>query len=106
MSMIQCRACELIQPLALKCKRCGKVFTVDKPRGRAANSTPMPVEVVPPKEALQTLAKTEKDLISIALKYYSPRQAAKALGIGSTTIYRKIRRYGLVTPWEATHRDS
>jgi len=99
MTMIQCRACEFIQPEGDACKRCGRVF-------HAPAIPSLPVEVVQPGSSPKkpcaselprpkTLAELERDAIATAIASQSPREAAKALGIGASTIYRKMRLYGL-----------
>ena len=43
------------------------------------------------------LAEVERELISYALRHYGGRMSrvARALGIGRSTLYRKLREYGL-----------
>ena len=43
------------------------------------------------------LAYLERDLIAFALRHYGNRMSrvARALGIGRSTLYRKLREYGL-----------
>jgi len=52
-----------------------------------------------------TLASVERDLIEFALKHHGGRMSrvARALGIGRSTLYRKLREYGLD---EALIRDA
>jgi DNA-binding NtrC family response regulator len=49
------------------------------------------------KGEVAALADLERDLIAFALKHYSGRMSrvARALGIGRSTLYRKLREYGL-----------
>ena len=104
MSMIQCRACEFIQPEDTHCRRCGRMFAPREiPR--------LPVEVVqplhepaivvkrtkllkPPKRLL-TIAELEEQAVRKALQVFTPIKAAKVLGIGTTKIYRRIKQYGI-----------
>jgi len=46
---------------------------------------------------VNTLADVERDLIVFALQHYGYRMSrvARALGIGRSTLYRKLREYGL-----------
>jgi transcriptional regulator of acetoin/glycerol metabolism len=44
---------------------------------------------------IRTLADVERELIVAALEELKPVEAAKALGIGKTTIYRKLKKYGI-----------
>jgi DNA-binding NtrC family response regulator len=50
-------------------------------------------------EALQTMESAEKDLILRTLQQSAHNRllAAKILGIGRTTIYRRLKKYGLAT---------
>ena len=49
------------------------------------------------KGEVTALANLERDLIAFALKHYGGRMSrvARALGIGRSTLYRKLREYGL-----------
>ena len=49
------------------------------------------------KGEVTALADLERDLIAFALKHYGGRMSrvARALGIGRSTLYRKLREYGL-----------
>jgi len=70
------------------------------PRGMTAASAP-PVPVLPENRVrLCSLREMEKELIDRALEVYGTstegkKQAAKALGIGIATLYRKLEEYGL-----------
>ena len=48
-------------------------------------------------EKIKTLAEREAEAIVEAVQVFSGKKlrAAKALGIGKTTLYRKIKEYGL-----------
>jgi len=47
--------------------------------------------------SLKTLAQVEADTIDSTIKYFNGNlsRAAKSLGIGRATIYRKIKQYGI-----------
>jgi DNA-binding NtrC family response regulator len=51
----------------------------------------------PPASHLRTLQEVEREVIEQALRYCSGRklEAARILGIGKTTLYEKIRKYGI-----------
>jgi hypothetical protein len=107
--VFQCRACELKQEPSLSCKRCGKVFAITP--GRKKKPAPIvkqPDPTLPPVMVIErvdvaepppimTLAELERELIIAALVVYNPVQAAGVIGIGKTTLYRKMRAYGLVS---------
>lgn len=46
---------------------------------------------------IRKLAEVERELIVAALEQLKPVEAAKALGIGKTTMYRKVKKYGIDT---------
>jgi DNA-binding NtrC family response regulator len=74
--------------LKISCPCCGHVATI------TVTNDPLPAahDVVPG----MTVAEAEKQLISAALvKCGSREAAAKSLGIGQRTLYRKIKEYGI-----------
>lgn len=87
--LVTCRNCECRQKLTVKCLRCSKEF----------KHLPLPkevLEVIPTKQIpVLELAVLEKWAIATALSYMPALQAAKTLGIGKSTLYRKIKEYGL-----------
>ena len=80
----------------------GVVLAEDKPR---VELTDLPAEVrgaagVPPPlpDPVLTLAEVERRQILAALEHFGANRAAtaKALGIGETTLWRKLKSYGLI----------
>jgi two-component system response regulator HydG len=67
-------------------------------RRAAAASAETPEAVGAPE--VKTLADLEKDAILSAIRILNgdKLQAAKMLGIGKTTLYRKLKEYGIVDP--------
>ncbi|RYD94684.1 MAG: sigma-54-dependent Fis family transcriptional regulator, partial [Sphingomonadales bacterium] len=64
----------------------------------AANDTPdQPVLITDPTGELRTLEAIERDLIQFAIDHYSGHmsEVARRLGIGRSTLYRKVREYDL-----------
>jgi DNA-binding NtrC family response regulator len=55
------------------------------------------VSVFDPEGHLRALESVEKDLIELALEHYAGHMSeiARRLGIGRSTLYRKLREYGL-----------
>ena len=70
---------------------------LDARRTAAATGEPPPDGNVP---AVKTLADLEKDAILGAIRTLNgdKLQAAKLLGIGKTTLYRKLKEYGIADP--------
>jgi DNA-binding NtrC family response regulator len=56
-----------------------------------------PVSVLDEKGQLRTLEEIERDLIQFAIEVYSGHmsEVARRLGIGRSTLYRKMREFGL-----------
>lgn len=54
------------------------------------------VELTNSRGQFRTFARIEKDVLSDALSFHPSRSAtAQALGIGRTTLWRKMKTYGL-----------
>ncbi|MFZ4121670.1 MAG: sigma-54-dependent transcriptional regulator [Caulobacterales bacterium] len=66
-------------------------------RAAAAAEPPAPVRVFDAEGHLRALEAVEKDLIEFALEHYSGHMSeiARRLGIGRSTLYRKLREFGL-----------
>ncbi len=56
-----------------------------------------PVLITDPTGELRTLEAIERDLIQFAIDHYSGHmsEVARRLGIGRSTLYRKVREYDL-----------
>ena len=63
----------------------------------AAEVSPRPVAVFDGEGHLRQLEQIERDLIELAIDHYSGHmsEVARRLGIGRSTLYRKLREYGL-----------
>src|SRR5262245_36780753 len=63
----------------------------------AAEVSPTPVAVFDGEGHLRALEQIERDLIELAIDHYSGHmsEVARRLGIGRSTLYRKLREYGL-----------
>lgn len=63
----------------------------------AADASPQPVAVFDGEGHLRQLEQIERDLIELAIDHYSGHmsEVARRLGIGRSTLYRKLREYGL-----------
>jgi DNA-binding NtrC family response regulator len=61
------------------------------------DSKPPPVSVFDEGGNLRTLEAVERDLIQLAIEHYAGHMSeiARRLGIGRSTLYRKLREYGL-----------
>ena len=73
---------------------------IDQTIARARETTPagqVSDRFLNPKGEITALAEIERELIVFALKHYGGRMArvARALGIGRSTLYRKLHEYGL-----------
>ncbi|HZP06179.1 MAG TPA: helix-turn-helix domain-containing protein [Terracidiphilus sp.] len=81
---ILCPHCELKQAPAQQCRRCQTAFTYPAEIGDSLATRPLP-----------TLAQAERELIQAAMALYGndAGRAAKAIGIGRTTLYRKMKGY-------------
>ncbi len=62
-----------------------------------ASEAPAPINVFDGKGHLRALEQVERDLIELAIDHYSGHmsEVARRLGIGRSTLYRKLREYGL-----------
>jgi DNA-binding NtrC family response regulator len=67
---------------------------------RRKAATPSEVEGQSPSPEVKTLANLERDAILGAIRILNgdKLQAAKLLGIGKTTLYRKLKEYGILDP--------
>jgi DNA-binding NtrC family response regulator len=63
----------------------------------AASDAPAPVSLYDSEGHLRALEQVERDLIELAIDHYSGHmsEVARRLGIGRSTLYRKLREYGL-----------
>ena len=63
----------------------------------AASDAPAPVAVFDGEGHLRQLEQVERDLIELAIDHYAGHmsEVARRLGIGRSTLYRKLREYGL-----------
>jgi transcriptional regulator of acetoin/glycerol metabolism len=59
-------------------------------------------------DRIEPLAQTEKRAIvrSLVQHHWDMRATAEALGIGRTTLYRRLKKYGLAAPYELGHAKS
>jgi DNA-binding NtrC family response regulator len=66
-----------------------------QPQGEAAGEAP--VRILDHRGHLRTLEEIERDLIQLAIEIYSGHmtEVARRLGIGRSTLYRKVREQGL-----------
>jgi DNA-binding NtrC family response regulator len=64
---------------------------------QAASEAPAPVAVFDSHGHLRQLEQIERDLIELAIDHYAGHmsEVARRLGIGRSTLYRKLREYGL-----------
>ena len=62
----------------------------------AAPSDPAPISVFDDKGHVRPLEAVERDLIAFAIEHYEGHmsEVARRLGIGRSTLYRKLREYG------------
>jgi len=62
-----------------------------------ASDAPQPITVFDSDGHLRQLEQIERDLIELAIDHYSGHmsEVARRLGIGRSTLYRKLREYGL-----------
>jgi two-component system response regulator HydG len=70
-----------------------------------ANGDPPEAEAVP---GVTTLADLERQAILAAIRtlHGDKLQAARLLGIGKTTLYRKLKEYGIADPMQDGGKDS
>ncbi len=63
----------------------------------AVSDAPQPVQVFDNEGHLRQLEQIERDLIELAIDHYAGHmsEVARRLGIGRSTLYRKLREYGL-----------
>ncbi|WP_293682533.1 sigma-54 dependent transcriptional regulator [uncultured Phenylobacterium sp.] len=67
------------------------------PAAAAAGSPDSPVRILDARGHLRTLEEIERDLIQLAIEVYAGHmsEVARRLGIGRSTLYRKVREQGL-----------
>lgn len=65
--------------------------------GEAASGAEAPVRILDGRGHLRTLEEIERDLIQLAIEVYAGHmsEVARRLGIGRSTLYRKVREQGL-----------
>ena len=65
--------------------------------GAASDADTTPVKVFDGEGHLRQLEQIERDLIGYAIDHYAGHmsEVARPLGIGRSTLYRKLREYGL-----------
>jgi DNA-binding NtrC family response regulator len=65
--------------------------------GAAVSDAPAPVKLFDGEGHLRQLEQIERDLIELAIDHYAGHmsEVARRLGIGRSTLYRKLREYGL-----------
>ena len=66
----------------------------------AASTEPVgeqPIRILDPQGHLRTLEEIERDMIQLAIEIYAGHmtEVARRLGIGRSTLYRKVREQGL-----------
>lgn len=102
---IRCLSCELMQFEAALCRRCKKPLA--KARVREVPvivRIPVDSQYFGPTTRVRTLREVEEIAIVDALKKsQSVVEAAKRLGIGKTTLYHKMHRYGIFGADVATY---
>jgi DNA-binding NtrC family response regulator len=64
---------------------------------QVADGAPVPLAIFDAKGHLRQLEQVERDLIELAIDHYAGHmsEVARRLGIGRSTLYRKLREYGL-----------
>jgi len=69
--------------------------SASQPTGQPAQETP--VRILDARGHLRTLEEIERDLIQLAIEVYAGHmsEVARRLGIGRSTLYRKVREQGL-----------
>jgi DNA-binding NtrC family response regulator len=67
------------------------------PQAVAPSASPSPVAMFDDKGHLRALEAVERDLIEFAIEHYAGHmsEVARRLGIGRSTLYRKLREYGI-----------
>ena len=71
--------------------------TPAEPASAGSGEAEAPVRILDHRGHLRTLEEIERDLIQLAIEIYSGHmtEVAKRLGIGRSTLYRKVREQGL-----------
>jgi Bacterial regulatory protein, Fis family len=113
--LFQCKQCECRQKPSERCRRCGKEFTnpaivqarptQQDPPLHARKALQVSEAINRPGRPLKKIAELEREEIIAALERYGAVQAAEALGLGKTTFYYRLKRYGIPTPRVAKHRE-
>jgi hypothetical protein len=104
---VRCRRCELVQwSDRANCRRCGTALpepvvvvverVVEKVVIGLEAVAPVTLARAPGSEAFPTMAEVERAMILVAYQKSNrrPHEAARLLGIGKTTLYRKLREIG------------
>ena len=89
---IICPACELKQAPAQRCRRCEAKFSYPSLIAASVDNAELP-----------KIADAERRLILAMMERCDDNAAlaARLLGIGNTTLYRKLREYGSCTPGQS-----
>jgi DNA-binding NtrC family response regulator len=96
---VRCPSCELMQFEAKACRRCRKPLPPP-----VVNAPPVEAQIFGPMTRVRTLRELEELAIVDALqKTASVEDAAILLGIGRTTLYLRLRRYGIAHKEAANH---
>lgn len=95
---VTCRNCECSQTNGPSCRRCGRPFPNYQPPPPAPPPEPTPLERFASAVALITdpWPEIERVIILARIAKYqgSVLAAARSLGMGKTSMYRKLREYG------------
>jgi transcriptional regulator of acetoin/glycerol metabolism len=96
MERIQCRACEHKQPVSDFCRRCGRSLpTQHQPAPAAVEVVKIVERPVPAIDLSQTFEQVERTVILARVDHFNGNMiaAARSLGLGRNTVYRKVRSY-------------
>ena len=91
---LPCEAAGRRRTIITSCKRTSRSRAAVQPPREVS---PQPVAVFDGEGHLRQLEQIERDLIELAIDHYSGHmsEVARRLGIGRSTLYRKLREYGL-----------
>ena len=83
----------------MRCRKASRLPANDMPMPQhyAPAASPSPVAMFDEKGHLRALEAVERDLIEFAIEHYAGHmsEVARRLGIGRSTLYRKLREYGI-----------